>query len=439
MTRILDNIESRLNAKTIHELRQVGRAVGVPRPADGKKERIISYILKIATGEEAPVAPAVRGARPKSDEYDRELVADIIRCRELSLADEGEAKSIEISVSSPHSKEDNLDTSVDGILEYDGENFMICGKSNIYVDKQFIERYRLRMGDLITGKSEREGADDSLRLAMVYSINGESPESRPIRPDFETLSFLYPEKRLVVKTAENGVLGKLVDLFAPIGAGQRVAVVGGRRTGKSTLLREITKGISINNPEVKIMYVAIDAMPEDTSNLREVFNGLDVFTSSFEAGAGAHIRTAKLALEYAKRQVELGKDVLLVLDDLTALTCAYNSGRTVLDELSLVALDNAKKFLSCARTAREGSLTILTALDSEGDKVDEMVYSRLKDLFNLKIALSNELAGRRIYPAIDLTATYSSCEERFLTAEERKYAGELRFKPFEEVLSSLGN
>ena len=435
---LLEDIERRLNAKTIHELRQVARAVGVPRPADGKKDRILEYILQIAKGTASPVAPAVRGAHPKSDEYDRQLVADIIRCRELNLSNGGAVqKAQKLSVASS-SQFDDSDFSVDGILEFDKDRYFICGKHDVSVSRQFIDRYKLRAGDFISGKSSLENSEEYFRLSMIYSVNGVSPEDLPIRLNFEDLTPEYPDVKLKVQTDENDLTGKLIDLFAPIGCGQRAAIIGAHGTGKSSLLKRIAKGIYENRHDVKIIFAAVDTTPEEIADLRRVFSDCDVFTSSFEVGASAHIRTVRIALEYAKRQVEAGRDVLLVLDDLSKLTRAYNSSQFVSGELSTAALDSAKRFLACAKNAKEGgSLTILTALNPDGTFTDSAAYYGLKDLCNLHITLSSELARQRIFPAIDIGETYSFGDERLLSEDELITAAKLRTKGYFEVVEVL--
>lgn len=432
---LLEEIERRLKAKTIHDLRQVARAVGVPRPADGKKERILEYIMQIASGTGSPVAPAVRGAHPKSDEYDRQLVADIVRCREICLS--GGENVLSAAVGSGAGDEGE-ESSAEGIFDADKDRYYICGTGDVSVSPQFVERYKLRTGDFISGKCRRENGED--RLALIYSVNGVSPETLSERVRFDELSYEFPDERLKIFTEENGVTGKMLDVLSPVGKGQRAVVIGKHGTGKSVLLKLIAKGIGANRPDVKVIFAAVDASPEETADLRRTFEGNDVFTSSFDAGASAHIRTVRLSLEYAKRQVETGKDVLLVLDDLSGLTRAYNSGQFVSGELSTYALDSAKKFLACAKNSAEGgSLTIFTALDPDGVFTDGAAYSGLKDICNLHISLSAELAKRRVFPAIDIGETYSLGCERFLTEEELKTASELRGKTYAEAVEAIKN
>ena len=431
--KLLEEIEKRLNAKTIHDLRQVARAVGVPRPADGRKERILEYILQIAEGKSNPVAPAVRGAHPKSAEYDRQLVADILRCREMNLSDKdsAEEKPVELSVAS------GAEFSSAGILEKDGDKWFICGSCDIAVNPQFVQRYKLREGDCVSGVCTRAEGGISV-LTSVNSVNGVSPDSIEGRADFERLTPIYPDVRLKIARGGDEITGKLIDLFAPVGKGQRAAVVGKHGTGKTAILKEIVKGISFNHPEVKIIFAAVDTAPEEAAEIRRTFSDCDVFTSPFDAGADAHIRTARLALEYAKRQTESLKDVLLVLDDLSKLTRAYNSTGLVSSELSTSALDSAKRFLAGAKNAAEGgSLTILTALNPDGVLTDGAAYYGLKDLCNMRVSLSSELARSRIFPPIDIEGSYTNGDEKLLSSEEIARAAALRGKTYAEVVGIL--
>ena len=431
--KLLEEIEKRLNAKTIHDLRQVARAVGVPRPADGRKERILEYILQIAEGKSNPVAPAVRGAHPKSAEYDRQLVADILRCREMNLSDKdsAEEKPVELSVAS------GAEFSSAGILEKDGDKWFICGSCDIAVNPQFVQGYKLREGDCVSGVCTRAEGGISV-LTSVNSVNGVSPDSIEGRADFERLTPIYPDVRLKIARGGDDITGKLIDLFAPVGKGQRAAVVGKHGTGKTAILKEIVKGISFNHPEVKIIFAAVDTAPEEAAEIRRTFSDCDVFTSPFDAGADAHIRTARLALEYAKRQTESLKDVLLVLDDLSKLTRAYNSTGLVSSELSTSALDSAKRFLAGAKNAAEGgSLTILTALNPDGVLTDGAAYYGLKDLCNMRVSLSSELARSRIFPPIDIEGSYTNGDEKLLSSEEIARAAALRGKTYAEVVGIL--
>lgn len=447
--KLIEELERRLNAKTIHDLRQIARAVGVPRPADGRKERILDEVLQIASGNSDPAEPAIRGAHPKSAEYDRQLVADILRCREISLAaNEGEEKESQpfmLSVSSGV-EFDPLDFTAEGILEYSDGRWFIrvndCRENlitDIFVNEHFITRYSLRSGDLILGKCKRSSLDELAGLASIISINGVSPENSASRLDFENLTPIYPDKRIKVECNSKDFTGRIIDLFAPLAEGQRALIFAPHGCGKTAVLKDIAKGVKLNNPKFKTIILLIDARPEEASDFKRTFPDTDVFTSPFDAGVNGHIRTARLALDYAKRQAETGKSVVLILDDLTRLTKAFNSlSKQVYSALDIQALDGAKKFLASAKNTEEGaSLTIVSALSSEGDALDEAIYCGLKDLANMKISLSLKLARSRIYPPVDITASSTYGDDKLLSSEEIKTADKLRIFSTEKLFALL--
>lgn len=444
--KMLEEIERRLNAKTIHDLRQVARAVGVPRPADGKKDRVIDFIIQIAAGKSDPAKPAVRGAHPKSAEYDRQLVSDIFRCREICLSANGEAESpkAEISVSSGV-EFDPLDFTATGILDKSNgrwfmrvndcrENFI----SDIFVNEYFINAFKLKEGDCISGKCKRSSLDELAGLASINSVNGVSPEMLSERLNFESLTPVYPDKRLKIACNREDVTGRIIDLFAPLGSGQRAIISAPHGTGKTAVLKDVARGLQYNNPAVKVIILLVDARPEEASDFKRAFPEADVFTSPFDTGAGGHVQTAQLALKYAKRQVEQGRHTVLILDDLTRLTRALNAcGKSLSAALDSSALDSAKKFLAAAKNTEEGaSLTIISALSTgSGDSLDEAIYSGLKDLCNMKITLSLSLARSRVYPPVDIVETCAYGDEKLLSSNEIEAAVKLRSESLEKIFA----
>ncbi len=430
---ILEEIEKRLNAKTIHDLRQVARAVGVPRPADGRKERIVEYMLKIASGEADPAMPSVRGAHPKSVEYDRQLVADILRCREISLSsfEEREADKVELTVSSGEEEKKPYEFTSEGLLERRGDKWFIRTNggdflSDVFVNVNLLNMFGLREGDMVKCKCARVSPDEFAGAAAVLSVNGLSPVSSSARRNFESLTPVYPDRKFSVALGGGDLPGRMVDLFSPVGAGQRAFVEAVQGSDKTAFLKLIAEGLQKNNPRLKIVILLIDAAPEVAADFRRTFTSADVFISSIEAGAAGHVRTASLALEYSKRRTELLQDVVMILDDITALTRAYNScGKQVTASLDYSALDNAKRFLAAARNAEEGgSLTIISALNAVGgDPLDSAVYSGLKDIGNMRIALLPQ-TGRDI--KVDVFRSFAAGQERLLSESELNAAYTLR-------------
>lgn len=443
---LIDELTKRLNAQTIHELRQLGRAVGVPHPADGKKQPLIDEILAVASGKKDSEPPTKRGAPPKSQVYDRQLAADILRCREIFLAkslpsDEYKPKMMYVA----SGESDPLDYIGGGILEYDGESWFLrttgCCENfinDVFVNKYFVNTFNLREGDYVEGRCKRTNTGEMAGLASVLKINGLQYDSAP-RADFNSLSPVYADRKLKLACGAKDKTGRIIDLLAPIGAGQRVLVVSPHGCGKTQMLKQIATGIVQNNRRAKVVIALIDVSPEDAADFSKSFKGVDVFTSPFDAGTAAHLRTMRLVLEYCKRQTELCMEVVLIIDDLTRLVRAYNAYGKQTAGLDYSAVDSAKRILAAARnTETGGSLTVISALNTgNGDVIEETAYSALKDICNVKITLSQSLVRGRIYPPIDLAETYSTQDNRLLTEEEIQASVKLRSKNIEELFALL--
>lgn len=444
---LIEELRKRLDAKTIHELRQLGRALGVPHPADGKKNLLVDGILAVASGKKDSEPPTKRGAPPKSQEYDRRLAADILRCREIFLAKnlprEEKRPPMEIFVASDD--DNTLDYVGGGILEYDGENWFLrttgCSENfvhDVFVNEQVVKIYNLREGDYVEGRCKRSSMDEMAGLASIIRVNGLQPDTSE-REEFDKLSPVYADKKLKIACNAKDKTGRIIDLFAPIGAGQRALVVSPHGCGKTQILKQIATGIEQNNRRAKLVVVLIDVSPEDAADFTKSFHGADVFTSPFDAGTAAHIRTMRLALEYCKRQAELCREVVLIIDDLTRLVRAYNAYGKATVGLDYSAIDNIKRILAAARnTEQGGSLTVISALNTaSGDIIEDSAYSALKDICNAKITLSLSLARGRVYPPIDFMETYSAMDTRLLTDEEMQAMVKLRKKESDEIFSLL--
>ncbi len=438
---LIEAIRKRLNRKTIHDLRQIGRAVGVHRPAEGKKDRLVDSITEIASGEADPVKPSNRGAHPKSCEYDRQLVADIFRCREICLSDNisEDETSTEMTVGSGL-EGDALDFNAKGILEKsDGKWFIrvhgckedLC--SDVFVSDYFIENYALREGDFIFGRCKRNSVEEIAGLVVLKTVNSLPAAPTFSRTDFDSLTPVYPDRKISVSD-------KIIDLFAPFGLGQRVLVSGAYGSGKTKLLMNICRGLLSANAGLKIIILSLGAGAEEAAEYSRAFSRADVFTSPLGSPSAVQVRTARLALEYAKRQAETGKDAVLVLDDLTKLTRALNScGKQVCAALDSQAAEIAKKFVSSAKNAAEGgSLTVITALASElSDIVDAAIYSELKGAFNNRINISDELSRSGVEPPIDLATSGAVGAERLLGKDELALSVKLRGENIRDLIEKL--
>ncbi len=427
--RLLEELAARLKAKSIYDLRQVARQVGVPRPTEGRKERIIEEILSIASGRCDPASQSASGAPPKSAEYDRRLVVDILRCREICLSSLNTESNKEIRMQVSSAEVSNEAT--EGLLfNSDGVWFInSINGGEVFVSDSFISRFCLRKGDYVKGALRRKPGDGLANLVSISSVNDVLPEALSSRLDFDNLAPVYPIKRLSAAYGSDDTAGRMIDILSPVAAGQRAMVVAPHGTGKTAILKGIAAGIERNHPEVKIIIALIDARPEEAADFKRAFRRVDVIASTMDAGALVHIKTAELALEYAKRQAEHCRDVVFILDDLTKLTRAYNCGSQVTSALDTAALDAAKKFISSARNTESGaSLTIISALTEGGDAIENSIYSGLKDACNMRITLSQKLARFRINPPIDIENSLASGDERILTREEQNAAVILRQK-----------
>ncbi len=430
--KLLEELKRRLLSKSIFDLRQVARSVGVQSPSAGKKERLLNDILSIASGQSDPVPPPTKGAPPKSVEYDRSLVAEILRCREISLSADTDESSVRelLKVSR---NDDNTNYGAAGLLERSGGNWFIrvrgCREdysSDFFVNDKFIETYDLREGDFLTGVGQRTSSDEICGLVTLDSVNGTPTAALEKRRRFEDLNPVYPDRRFRTERGKDDTAGRIIDLLSPVGAGQRALIISPRGSVKNELFKIIADGIAFNQPDIKIVFVLLDVGAEEAADYQRAFPSADIFASPMDMSAECHIRTAKLALEYAKRHTENSRDVVLFLDDIARLVRAYNcGGRQIPNVLETSALDGAKKYFAAALNAEEGgSLTIVTALSSDkGDPIDEAVYYSLKDISNMKVVHSSAHFSAF---NIDIISSGANAERRLLSSEEIKAADKLR-------------
>lgn len=296
---------------------------------------------------------------------------------------------------------------------------------DIYVSASQIRRFDLRNGDVVWGlvrpPKDQEHYDALLRVEMV---NFSDPEMARQRPHFERLTPIFPNERLKLETRPDILSTRLIDLFAPMGKGQRALIVSPPKAGKTTLLKDIANAITINNPEVILMVLLIDERPEEVTDMQRSVDG-EIIASTFDRPAEEHIRVANLAIEKAKRLVEVHRDVVLLLDSITRLARASNlivppSGRTLSGGMDPVALHFPKRFFGAARNIEEGgSLTIVgTALVETGSRMDDVIYEEFKGTGNMEIHLSRKLAEQRIFPAMDILKSGTRREELLLSEEE---------------------
>ena len=308
--------------------------------------------------------------------------------------------------------------------------------NDVYVSLQQVRKYSLRKGDVITG-SVREPKEGERRekfnaLVRVETINGIEPENTKERVDFSKLVPLYPQERLRLETEPNILTTRIIDLISPIGKGQRGLIVSPPKAGKTMVLQAIANAITTNNPECHLMVVLVDERPEEVTDMQRSVMG-EVIASTFDRPADDHTTVAELAIERAKRLVELGHDVVVLLDSITRLGRAYNiaapaSGRILSGGVDSAALYPPKKFFGAARNIENGgSLTILaTALIDTGSKMDEVIFEEFKGTGNMELILNRKFADKRIFPAVDVVASGTRKEEILMGTEELSIVWRLR-------------
>jgi transcription termination factor Rho len=344
----------------------------------------------------------------------------------------------------PEISDDDVLIPIAGILDVlDNYAFVrttgyLPGPSDVYVSLGQVKKYGLRKGDAVVGairqprENESQGRQKYNALVRVDSINGQTIEEAGARVEFSKLTPLYPTERLRLETEPGTLSTRIIDLAAPIGKGQRGLIVSPPKAGKTLVLQAIADAIAKNNPEVHLMVVLVDERPEEVTDMQRSVKG-EVIASTFDRPAEDHTTVAELAIERAKRLVELGHDVVVLLDSITRLGRAYNvtaptSGRILSGGVDSAALYPPKRFFGAARNIEDGgSLTILaTALVETGSKMDEVIFEEFKGTGNMELRLSRQLADKRIFPAVDISASGTRREEMLLGADEVRVTWQLR-------------
>ena len=310
-----------------------------------------------------------------------------------------------------------------GFLRSEDGNFA-NSQNDTYVSSTQIKRFALRNGDIVTGQVRQPKEQEKYyALLKIEAINYLPPEESKKRPLFDNLTPLYATEQLKLEYNPIKLTGRVLDLFTPIGKGQRALIVAPPRTGKTELLKELAHGIAHNTPDVSLMVLLVDERPEEVTDMQRCVRG-EVYSSTFDLPAQNHVRTAEMVIEKAKRRVEMGKDVVILLDSITRLARAYNtvtpsSGKVLSGGVDANALHKPKRFFGAARNIEEGgSLTIIaTALIDTGSRMDEVIFEEFKGTGNSEVVLSRYISERRIYPAIDVTKSGTRKEELMVDAE----------------------
>ncbi|MBI2264899.1 MAG: transcription termination factor Rho [Armatimonadetes bacterium] len=327
-----------------------------------------------------------------------------------------------------------------GVLEVlpDGYGFLrkesyLAGSEDIYVSQSQIKRFDLRVGDTVSGQIRPpKNGEKYYGLLKVEAVNGQNPEVCRRRPRFDDLTPIFPNERLTLETDSHEISARIIDLISPIGKGQRGLIVAPPKAGKTILLKKIAHGIATNFPEVYLIALLVDERPEEVTDMRRSIEG-EVVSSCFDEPPEDHTRVSELVTEKAKRLVECGKDVVILLDSITRLARAYNlilppSGRTLSGGLDTSALYKPKRFFGAARNIEEGgSLTIIaTSLIETGSKMDDVIFEEFKGTGNMELDLVRKLAEKRIFPAIDFKKSGTRHEELLMSEDELRKVWLLR-------------
>ncbi len=335
----------------------------------------------------------------------------------------------------------------DGILETLPEGFgflrvhgFLSSQDDVYVSQSQIKRFNLRTGDLVSGAVRPpKDSERYFSLLRIEAINGENPETAKRRINFDELTPVFPDDRLRLETEQRNISARVIDLVAPIGKGQRGLIVAPPKAGKTTLLKTIANSIITNNPEVVLMILLVDERPEEVTDIKRSVPLAQVAASTFDELPENHMKVQEMVLERAKRLVEAGMDVVVLLDSLTRLARASNltvtpSGRTLSGGLDPSALYRPKRFFGAARNIEHGgSLTIIaTCLVETGSRMDDAIFEEFKATGNMELVLDRSLADRRVFPAVDVKRSGTRREELLFTEEELRRVWQLR-----RVLNSL--
>jgi transcription termination factor Rho len=417
----------------------------LPRADTARTERTEDETAELA----APAAPPEQASRPSATAETPAPAAEHAgsepgnrRSRRRRGRDRSERVERDLPGQAPEQAYSGEPGPVSGLLDLREEGYgfvradgYLPGPRDVYVSISQVRRFALRRGDHLEGLARPAGGNEKYpALVRVDRVGGQSPDEARARPRFESLTPLFPDSRLRLERADEpgNLTARIIDLLAPIGKGQRGLVVSPPKAGKTTVLKQIARAIEANHPEVTLMVLLVDERPEEVTDIRRSVAG-EVIASTFDRPAEEHTQVAELTIERAKRLVETGRDVVVVLDGITRLARAYNlaqpaSGRVMSGGIDTAALYPPKKFFGAARNLEEGgSLTILaTALVETGSKMDEVIFEEFKGTGNMELRLDRRLAERRVFPALDVNGSSTRHEELLFTRPQLQAVWKLR-------------
>lgn len=466
MRRILLNIDnikvSELDDKTLLQLKEIAKEIGIKSISKYKKNELIDIIKESLEKDSVEKEQKVKQIEVKEERNSQQRNEENRNNRNTenrnhrNNTENNHRNHIENNntrnnkgyytqkVVDESKIIDEFNTSKDdevvGVLEIlpDGFGFLrgsnyLSTEGDVYVSPSQIRRFNMKTGDKIKGITRHPKTGEKFRaLLYVQKINDEKPETAIQRKAFELLTPIYPEERLTLERHQNDIATRLIDLISPIGKGQRGLIVAPPKAGKTSLLKNVANSIAKNHPNVELIVLLIDERPEEVTDMRESING-DVIYSTFDQVSSHHVKVAEMVLNRAQRLVEHGKDVVILLDSITRLARAYNltispTGRTLSGGLDPGALHGPKKFFGAARNIRQGgSLTILaTALVETGSRMDDVIFEEFKGTGNMELNLDRKLAEKRIFPAVDIYKSGTRREDLLLTEEEKSALYKLR-------------
>ena len=422
-------MDQELLKKKLPQLRELAQSLGVKNISSLRKAELVEKIK-----EQIEI---------NSKENEKAEESKKIEDKRLATADKKEGKQ-------ENSADEDKET-IEGILDVmeDGFGFIRAqkydsGENDVYVSPVQVRRFRLKTGDYIKGLIRTKKEKDKFApLIYVFEINGNSPEHSHRRLNFEDLTPIYPTKQINLETSENNIANRMINLVAPVGKGQRGLIVSPPKTGKTTIIKSLANAIEENEPNAKIFILLIDERPEEVTDIERSVNKFtqdrspamrtEIIASTFDEPVENHIRLSEIVLERAKRYVEMGTDVVILLDSITRMARAYNivtptSGKTLSGGLDPLALFKPKRFFGAARNIEKGgSLTILaTCLVETGSRMDDMIYEEFKGTGNMELHLDRDLSEMRIFPAIDIYQSGTRREELLLSKRAQDAINKVR-------------
>lgn len=424
-------MREKLETLSLIQLKEIAKAQGLKKISLMKKSELIELLLEQHD----------KTAAKEAGEALEDSKKNIEPSNEKPILDKGNKDDKEIKPTEAAANIRELDSGLqaEGILEVmpDGFGFIRCenylpGENDVYVAPSQIKRFKLKTGDIICGsKRVKSPTEKFAALLYVSSVNGYKLSEVENRKSFEELTPIFPDERIHLETKDGSTSTamRVVDLLSPIGKGQRGMIVSPPKAGKTTLLKQVAKAVTKNNPDMHLIILLIDERPEEVTDIKEAIIGpqVEVIYSTFDELPERHKRVSEMVIERAKRLVEHGRDVMILLDSITRLARAYNltvapSGRTLSGGLDPAALHMPKRFFGAARNMREkGSLTILaTSLVDTGSRMDDVVYEEFKGTGNMELVLDRKLSEKRIFPAVDILKSGTRRDDLLLNANEKE-------------------